>query len=317
MLGDWRKRIGGVVVMTTSPADAMKREAGNLQVVGAGSIMNEAVVKQLFDNTKSCINRFGNRFNIHEIDTTSGKAGEDSVKTTAAEAASVVLSIIEGELEEEVLSLPKSAVKEIFSGQETLGVEMATTLVTLFSESGSFVTREIIEADLDRVQALPVVVIRNKSGQILQLKRRETSKKNALHEKLVIWAGGHVRKEDSANGHTIVQCAIRELQEELRLRVEPGELTLLGAVYADHGGGLSKHLAIVYEWRAATDDVNLVLNAAEFFERKGASQSGKFIGIADLLRCVESEQVAEIWSVRIVEKLLMNAEIIEPQAKLF
>ena len=178
-------------------------------------------------------------------------------------------------------------------------------------------SRELIEADLTRVQALPVVVIRNRSGQILQLKRKEKNKKNALHDQLVIWAGGHVRKEDSANGHTIVQCAIRELQEELRLRVEPTELTLLGAVFSDHGGGLSRHLALVYEWCASTDDVNLVLNAAEFFERRGSSQSGKFVGLTDLLRCVESEQVVEAWSVKILEELLANSDFVEPQANLF
>lgn len=317
LLGDWRKRMGGVVVMTASPADAMKREAGNLAVVGKGSIMNEDVVKQLLDNTKSCISRFGNRFNFYEIDTSEDPTGKGGPKATAEEATGVVLSIIEGELEEEVLSLPKASVKEIFADQDTIGVDPATTLVELFSKSGSFVSRELIEADLTRVQALPVVVIRNRTGQVLQLKRKEKNKKNALHDQLVIWAGGHVRKEDSANGHTIVQCAIRELQEELRLRVEPTELTLLGAVYADQGGGLSKHLAIVYEWRAATDDVNLVLNAAEFFERRGSSQSGKFVGISDLLRCVESEQVVETWSVRILEKLLANSDFVEPQANLF
>ena len=317
LLGDWRKRMGGVVVMTTSPADAMAREAGNLAVVGKGSIMNEGVVQQMLDNTRSCVAKFGNRFNIYEIDTSSDPSGKGGAKATAEEAAGVVLSIIEGELEEEVLSLPKASVKAIFGDQETIGVDAAASLVEVFSTQGSFVSRELIEVDLARVQALPVVVIRNRSGQILQLKRREKHKKNALHDQLVIWAGGHVRKEDSANGHTIVQCAIRELQEELRLRVEPTELTLLGAVYADQGGGLSKHLAIVYEWRAATDDVNVVLNAAEFFERRGSSQSGKFVGISDLLRCVESEQVVETWSVRILEKLLANSDFVETQANLF
>ncbi len=317
LLGDWRKRMGGVVVMTTSPADAMAREAGNLAVVGKGSIMNEGVVQQILDNTRSCVAKFGNRFNIYEIDTSSDPSGKGGANATAEEAAGVVLSIIEGELEEEVLSLPKASVKAIFGDQETIGVDAAASLVEVFSTQGNFVSRELIEVDLARVQALPVVVIRNRSGQILQLKRREKHKKNALHDQLVIWAGGHVRKEDSANGHTIVQCAIRELQEELRLRVEPSELTLLGAVFADHGGGLSKHSAIVFEWCASTDEVNLVLNAAEFFERRGSSQSGRFVGIADLLSCVESEQVVETWSVRILEKLLANSDFVEPQANLF
>jgi predicted ATPase len=44
LLPDWRKRIAGVVVMTASPSDAMKREQGDLPVEGeGGSIMNEPV----------------------------------------------------------------------------------------------------------------------------------------------------------------------------------------------------------------------------------------------------------------------------------
>jgi predicted NUDIX family phosphoesterase len=85
--------------------------------------------------------------------------------------------------------------------------------------SGEYRPRTEVEADTTRVQALPVVVIRNRSGEILRLRRKEKTGKNPLQQKIVIWAGGHVRKEYSANGNSLIQCAIRELQEELRLSV--------------------------------------------------------------------------------------------------
>ena len=85
------------------------------------------------------------------------------------------------------------------------------------------------------VQALPVVVVRNRSGSILRLRRRERRYDNPLHEKIVIWAGGHVRKEDDFDGNSIKQCAVRELQEELRLSVEEEELKILGAVWNSCG----------------------------------------------------------------------------------
>jgi predicted NUDIX family phosphoesterase len=152
------------------------------------------------------------------------------------------------------------------------------------------------------------VIVRNKSGDVLRLKRRERSVDNPLNEQIVIWAGGHVRKEDEANGTSVLQGAIRELQEELRLFVEPEELKLLGAVHRDEGEGTSKHEAIVYEWRAKTDDVAVALSTAEFFERRGTSLSGKFVPLKTVADDVESGKLSENWSVDIVRELLAKGD---------
>jgi len=315
LIPDWRKRVAGVIVMKVAPQEAMERERGNLPVVGSGSIMNEEVIRQMLANTNQCIDRFRNRFKMFDVDTSKAKGG--GPKATAEQVADLVLSIIEGELDEEILSVDKTQFLAAMADRPVLLADDAETLVQLFALEGTFDSREIVEQDLSRVQALPVVVIRNKSGEVLQLKRREKDTRNALHEKIVIWAGGHVRKEDSANGRTLAQCAVRELQEELRLRVDHDELKLLGAIYDGGAGNVSKHVAIVYEWHATSDDVNVVLNATEFFERRGASQSGRFIGMPDLLRCVEEDQVVESWSVKIATELLKDQGTRDVQVGLF
>ena len=94
-------------------------------------------------------------------------------------------------------------------------------------------------------------------------------------------------------------------------------MKLLGAVYDQKTTGVSKHVAIVYEWHATSDDVNVVLNATEFFERRGSSQSGRFIGLDDLLRCVNEDQVVESWSVKIAKNLLTNQKFAVRQTGLF
>jgi ADP-ribose pyrophosphatase YjhB (NUDIX family) len=106
----------------------------------------------------------------------------------------------------------------------------------------------------------------------------------------------------------VLQGAVRELQEELRLFVEPDELKLLGAVYRDEGERTSKHVAIVYEWRAKTDDVAIALSTAEFFERGGTSLSGKFVPLKIVADDVESGKLSENWSVDIVRELLAKGE---------
>ena len=178
-----------------------------------------------------------------------------------------------------------------------------------FTERGRFRPRHDVEQDLTVLQALPIVIVRNKSGDVLRLRRRERSADNPLHEKIVIWAGGHVRKEDGANGSSIVQCVLRELREELRLSMEPTELVLLGAVYANSGGTTSKHVALVYEWRAETDDVAVALSSSEFFERRGTSLSGSFVTLENLAKDVKSEKITEVWSSEIVRNLLPKTSV--------
>ena len=134
---------------------------------------------------------------------------------------------------------------------------------------------------------------------------KERTEQNPLHDRIVIWAGGHVRKEDEANGHSMIQCALREIQEELHLSLEARELKLLGAVYSALGSERTrKHVAIVYEWNAPSDDVSIVLSSAEFFERRGTALSGTFIPLTDLARAVDTGKVTEVWSVHIVRQLL-------------
>jgi predicted NUDIX family phosphoesterase len=148
------------------------------------------------------------------------------------------------------------------------------------------------------------VVIRNASGQVLRLRRREKSEKNPLHEKIVVWAGGHVRNEDNRTGQAILTCITRELEEELRLRVNSDNITLLGAIYIENNKSSSKHVAIVYEWKAPTDDVEVALSNAEFFERRGTSLSGKFVDLDEILKDMNIGKNEEEWSGYIIREFV-------------
>ena len=113
-----------------------------------------------------------------------------------------------------------------------------------------------------------------------------------------------MRREDSINGDPLLRCAVRELEEELRLQVDSKSLHCVGAVYIDSGGKTSKHVAIVYEWRATTDDVAVVLSRSEFFERRGTSLSGSFASIEALAGDVEKGKLVEPWSVEMIREHL-------------
>ena len=242
----------------------------------------------------------------------SGK-GPDQ-ESTAETVTDVILGLVEEQLAENILSCSRKTVKELFGGKNFLDGSKADELARHFenSEDSNFRTRDEVEKDVSRVQALPVVVVRNADGDVLRLRRREKRSDNPLHEKIVIWAGGHVRCEDAANGAPLVNCAVRELGEELRLQLDSSSMKLIGAVYFDNGERASKHVAIVYEWRAPKNDVSVVLSRTEFFERRGTSLSGSFASVDKLVEDVKNKKLKEPWSVELVREYLAKDEF-EPR----
>lgn len=307
-INDWRRRITGVIVMNASPRDAMKREKGFLPVEDTkGSIMNEEVLQQVVETTRDCTERLKDEFRIYQINTSSGDTKENP-KRTAEVVADIVLTLIEEQIQEDILCIEKSHIINLFEGKPCLLTPEANKVEQAFVNQGRFSPRALVEQDHSLLQALPVVVVRNKSGDILRLRRREKRSENPLHQKVVIWAGGHVRKEDATNGSQLLKCAVRELEEELRLNIELSDLRLVCAIYIDSGGSTSKHVALAYEWRAETDDVAVALSSAEFFERRGTSLSGKFVSIKELSQDVENKKLTELWSVELLRQCLAKGK---------
>lgn len=304
---DWRSRITGVVLMMSNPEQSLEREKGQLPVeqgVG-GSIMNSEVLRQMRRVLENAAARLHAQFRIFSVDT-SAKEYNNNARQTCEAVAAKILDWIEDELEEHVLAIEKSLLKSMVATSVVSKTDTAN-LVQAFEKRGEFIPRTTVEADTTRVQALPVVVVRNKSGKILELIRKEKDPKNPLHEKLVIWAGGHVRREDGLGGRSAVLWgALREIQEELRLCIEPEGLQLRGAIYVDKTAKSARHIAIVYEWSAPSEDVEIALCNSEFFERRGNSLRGNFIPEKDIVAQGKAGEL-EDWSALIAEHMLQPA----------
>lgn len=248
---------------------------------------------------------FAKQFRTLTIDT-SAKPFRGNPRKTCETIADNILVWIEEHIAEDILFLPSDIVQAHFLATTAISNSNAEDLVKSFTTQGQFKPRNEVELNTQSVQALPVAIVRNQCGEVLRLRRKERDSKNPLHEKIVLWAGGHVRKEDAFNGDPLKQALIRELHEELRLDVDKNDLVLLGCVYTPSTEKSAQHLAVVYEWRAQTNDVAVSLSAAEFYERRGTSLSGTFVSIADLQQAVKSKEITESWSIEIVQKLLLE-----------
>lgn len=282
LVDGWRRRVSGVVVMLSTSEDALLRERGLLPVDGVGgTIMNKEVLDQMRTKTEEVAQRLTNAFTFHILNT-SDPIYRDNPAKTAEDVASFVMDLIENHLQEDILWLPKATISALFGADRVLTGELAARVASTFLQSGAFKPRQEVENDESLIQALPVAIIRNKSGDVLRLRRREGAEAAHLDEEIVIWAGGHVRQEDAENGDPLRQCLRRELQEELRLSIRPKELVLLGAIHVQ-GGRIGHHVAIVYDWRAATDDLAVAISRSEFYERRGTSLSGTFVSLDALI----------------------------------
>jgi predicted NUDIX family phosphoesterase len=300
---DWVRRVSGVIAMSASPADAMAREQGHLPVQGReGSIMNTTVLSQMGEVLRETMDSLKNSFRIFPVDTSSDTFAGKSKETCEA-VATRILDWVEESVEEQILSVEKTIfpnLDEKFVGSQA----EAANMIALFEENGVFAPRHRVEADLSRIQPLPVVVVRNSSGQVLRLVRKEDDSSSNLHKKITVWAGGHVRKEDSPNGQgAICAGAIRELEEELRLYATCEQLRLLGAVYLNIEPNTNKHVAFVYEWKAQMDVVEVALCNSEFVEKGGTSLQGVFMPPEQ----IAAETNLEAWSVEILNSLVIGS----------
>ena len=162
--------------MTASPEDALEREKGLLPVEQKyGKIMNPEVLPEMLREAREArLQDLKGEFRLFEINTS---ASQLDARGIANKIADLALNVIEEHLREDMLSSgQQDQVVDAFGEQSCLKATEATRLIERFSMSGDFRPREDVEADSTRVQALPVVVVRNKLGDVLRLRRKGTNR---------------------------------------------------------------------------------------------------------------------------------------------
>lgn len=267
----WRELTDIVFILKVNPKESLKREFAGQLTKRLGSIMNENTLKQ-FNNSLDIIDKEHNRSfrRVIHIDTTS----TDPV-TTVEKIARITMEKLEEFLEERVLVISKDALVDlnVHSGF----IDNPQTLKRfrdIVVNSGEFVDRSIAEKNLDYVQPIALGYLQYK-GKYFLLRRSEEDSKNRMHEKYVIWAGGHIRQQDRVNGDAIKTGLMRELREELYINNLPTE-ELVGLVLDTSNIASSRHIGVVYKFLLNDADVAISMNQKEFKETKGKSMSGKF-----------------------------------------
>lgn len=309
-MNQWALLTDIVFVLTVNYPVASNREFKDLLTLKSGSIMNERVINQYNAALKHAMKHFVDKFKYIEcIDTTQTILVEVGEKITRK-----TLEILSTSLDEKVLSIPQAALGELLTISGSRIYETEKEFYQIIQDEGKYISRSQVETADDYIQIISCGIIEY-DGKLLLLRRKEIDQTNRLHEKYVVWAGGHVREHDASLSTDVLREGLkRELSEELFIRNRYDIDGPVGLLYFSDNHRSKKHLGVVYKVRLQSDDVALGLDQSEFKERRGKSVSGTFQSPAQLR---EYYSGMEEWSKSILKYLYNTTQEFPYQKELF
>lgn len=279
-LDPWLRAIDVVLVMKASPDKAMVRERDDLPTDKEGKIMHPVVLQQLNECMERVAAEWRTRFSkIVEIDV-------DAVEGVTERITGEILQTMEEFLDEEVVVIPKGEIAAIGVKPGLVkDPKVFQRLRECLALKSKVLRKSIAEGDTNSVMVVPCGVIRF-NDEVLVLRRREIDTRHRLHDKFVIWAGGHIRGEDRRNGLPVEEsCLRRELNEELWIRTD-FRYEPIGCVLDTSTERSSRHVGMVFDVVVESPDVavHLQRDFREFREGRGKSVSGKFFEVRNIER---------------------------------
>lgn len=310
LMQKWRSLVDLIFIFKASPSVSMDREYANLLTRKTGSIMNNKTLETYNDAIDATVEYHKDQFLKVDIIDTTGK----NQNTVSYEATKTILGILKDITTERIGYIEQSKLKNF--NEKTF-----FNFGDLDSENLKlkFNYRDEVEDNEMLVQPIPILTITDKKrDKVLVLKKKDKSlsKDSPEKDKLLVYSGGHIRKEDaigkSDNFLSIARNALsREIKEELDISIVP-ELKNPLCIWFKENEKSKKHLAVLFIYEADFDFINIKLDTYEFVQKKGKSKSGQVFDFHELEKEYEN---LEDWSKIILQEVFdLN---FGSQAKLF
>jgi len=299
----WRRYIDIIYVFTATPEISMKREYAILLTRKLGSIMNKKTLVEYRKAIDDTINCLGCKFKkIEKVDTSNSTQNDVSVKVTKT-----ILKILRSLLVEKIGYFKNHSIKADLSYglNEFSRIEKKAEL--------NFDDRDKVEKS-DYIQPIPIAVLTNKSRDkvlILKKQNKSLSEDSPEKRKLLIYAGGHIRKEDNLEGkdEPLVNIARntlnREIKEELGISIVPNDNVKSFLIYTPNNQISKKHLAICFIIVLDFKNLKLRFDRREIIQKKGITMSGRPVEIINL---ESKNDEIESWS-RIILQEFFNMKL--------
>ena len=191
--------------------------------------------------------------------------------------------------------------------------KLCTKRITDFASISSLIDnvnfefRSIVEESTKWIQPIPIAVITDSDRtKVLIVKKNEKSAvlDSPERNKLLLYVGGHSRKEDCTINNerdflSLCRATLgREIKEEIGITVDLEALSPY-IIYTPDLDKSRKHFAVCFVIQMDIDELNLRLDPAELRLTRGASKSGKFFSIGELVHHVSE---LESWGIEILKE---------------
>lgn len=300
----WRRVFDFIYVFTAIPEKSLEREYANLLTREFGRVMNPTILNEFNDSINDVVRDYSSYFRkVEKIDTSKSRQDEVGYEVTKC-----TLEILKEIIMEQIGYLEISDLEE-FKANDTIDWEQ----IMKKELKMKYGLREVVESDHNLVQPLPIIVFTNKErNKVLAFKKnpKSLSSKSPEMNKILLYAGGHIRKEDcidvyesnSINNQfmSIVKATLsREISEELGISHYPHENAEFLILIKGHPIS-KKHLAICFLAEVDIERFNFRLNKDEFIQKLGRTKSGTFMDIAEVEKRVDD---LDSWSAIILKRI--------------
>jgi predicted NUDIX family phosphoesterase/thymidylate kinase len=263
-----------VFVLTASPEAALNREVAGQLTSRHGGIMNHATLHELDDAIDVAVERHGGDFTHMQVDTT-----ETDQIAALEQMAHLTLDALD-RFRQSVLVLPKAKVRYLPSTGFVSNRSTIKRFLADIARRGDFMTRDDAEARPDCLQPIPIAYFLHQD-RLFVFRRSEQEASHRLHGKYIVWAGGHVRRDDAGDDQ-VGDALLREIQEELYIpaSLEP---EVVGLVLDDSSPRSRLHVGVVHRIRVDEPTLAMAMDRRLFIELRGSSSmTSQLIGAGDV-----------------------------------
>jgi predicted NUDIX family phosphoesterase/thymidylate kinase len=265
-----------VFVLTVSPAQALDREASGQLTSRHGAIMNPTTLADIGRSVDNTMSQYGSGFTHEHMDTT----GADQI-AVLERMARVTLGALDRFLRS-VLVLPRSAAGYLPQSGFVADPSTIERFLADIDRYGEFMTRDEAEARADYVQPIPIAYLLH-GDRAFVFHRSDQDTTHRLHGRFMIWAGGHVRRDDIGED-PIGDALMREMQEELYLPIGLAP-EVVGLVMDSSDPRSRMHVGVVHRMRVEEPNLARTMDERLFVEaRGGSSMTSRLVGAGGIAR---------------------------------
>lgn len=280
-MNKWKQVIDLIYVFQSSPEISLKREYANLLTKKFGSVMNPTVLSTFNESINESFKKYKKYYRkVVKIDTS-----ELDQSIVGKEVTENTLKILEALLMEEIGYYDVKLLANHINNDQFKYTELKLTKNSL-----NFGLRKNIESSNKYIQPIPIVVFTNKEKNkflVFKKTRRSAGKSSPERDRILLYAGGHIRKEEIVNSRwdllRIAKATVqREINEELNFSYYPKTANPLIIWVKDYVQS-KKHMAICFIAEKNLDELSIKLDNYEFIQTKGKSKSGRILTTYEIL----------------------------------